>query len=259
MVECSITRAEVSGTVSRVQATARPDGLSIVASVDLAGSDTAAATFDKSVLPSIDDLINVRLKEWAKVPNVSTMALDPSKLVLSTDSTAERGARGPCPRRICGGGVGWAGESADAINSQNFICVSKIMPRRCRPWRRRCKRRRLQREGTMLLVQGLPLSVNVFCSGLNVLQAMLVAGSLVICLTVPAGWRFGVAAASLLPLAWLANTLRIFMLGCVGLTFGPDFAMDWFHQWGGLAVLLVMFILCQGFFLLLTLEAPKPA
>jgi exosortase/archaeosortase family protein len=117
----------------------------------------------------------------------------------------------------------------------------------------------VQREGTMLLVQGLPLSVDVACSGLNVLQAMLVAGSLVICLTVPAGWRFGVAAASLLPLTWLANTLRIFMLGCVGLTFGPDFAMGWFHQWGGLAVLLVMFILCQGFFWLLTLEAPKPA
>jgi hypothetical protein len=85
---CGITRAEVSGTVSAVQARARPDGLSIVAPVEIAGSDTASATFDKSVLPSIDTLINVRLKEWAKVPNVSTMALDPSKLVLATDSTA---------------------------------------------------------------------------------------------------------------------------------------------------------------------------
>ena len=113
------------------------------------------------------------------------------------------------------------------------------------------------REGTMIYIGDLPLSVEPACAGLNVLQAMLVAGSLVICLTVPTGWRFAVAAFSLLPLAWLANTMRIFTLGLVGVNFGPDFAMSWFHKWGGWAVLCFMYLLCQGLFRALAFEGKK--
>jgi len=115
------------------------------------------------------------------------------------------------------------------------------------------------REGTMLYIGNLPLSVEPACAGLNVLQAMLVAGSLVICLTVPSGWRFGVAVATLLPLAWLANTMRIFMLGLAGVTMGPDFAMGWFHKWGGWAVLCAMYLLCQMLFRALAFQGKKPA
>ncbi len=115
------------------------------------------------------------------------------------------------------------------------------------------------REGTMLYIGNLPLSIEPACAGLNVLQAMLVAGSLVICLTVPSGWRFGLAVASLLPLAWLANTMRIFMLGFVGVHFGSDFAMGWFHKWGGWAVLCVMYLLCQGLFRILSGPGEKTA
>ncbi len=113
------------------------------------------------------------------------------------------------------------------------------------------------REGTLLYIGDLPLSIEPACAGLNVLQAMLVAGSLVICLMVPSGWRFAVAVAALLPLAWLANTMRIFMLGFVGVKFGADFAMGWFHQWGGWAVLCVMYLMCQIFFRALSVRASK--
>lgn len=103
----------------------------------------------------------------------------------------------------------------------------------------------VQREGTFLVVQGLPLAVDAACSGLNVLQAMWITGFVVIFLKVPPGARFWGALACLVPLAWLANTARIFTLGIAALSFGADFAMGWFHQWGGLTVLLAMFALSQ--------------
>jgi exosortase/archaeosortase family protein len=52
-------------------------------------------------------------------------------------------------------------------------------------------------------------------------------------------------------MAWVANTARIFSLGCAGLLFGPDFARGWFHQWGGWLVLCLMFLLCERAFRML--------
>lgn len=101
------------------------------------------------------------------------------------------------------------------------------------------------REGTLLTVNGMPLSIDPACGGLNVLQAMLVVGCFLICLRARRGSYFWAAIALLAPLAWLANTLRIFALGCAGLAFGPGFAMGWFHEWGGWLVVCVMFFLSQ--------------
>jgi exosortase len=106
----------------------------------------------------------------------------------------------------------------------------------------------VHREGTLLFIQDLPLSIEPACAGLNVLQSLLIVGCLLICIRVSAGWRFWLAMASLAPLAWVANTLRIFMLGCAGLMFGSRFAMGWFHKWGGWLVLCFMFFLCERIF-----------
>ena len=106
----------------------------------------------------------------------------------------------------------------------------------------------VEREGTLLVVQGLPLAVDVACSGLNVLQAMLIAGFVVIYIKMPSGRQFWLALLLLVPLAWLANTVRILTLGITALSLGPDFAMGWFHQWGGWLVLCLMFVLCEVIF-----------
>ena len=74
-----------SGIISPVQATARPMGLSIVGPVMLAGSDAAAAKFQKEFLPSISQLLNVQLAECKKI-NDSSYLLDPSRLQLNTES-----------------------------------------------------------------------------------------------------------------------------------------------------------------------------
>jgi exosortase len=117
----------------------------------------------------------------------------------------------------------------------------------------------VHREGTLLLIRNLPLSVEPACAGLNVLQSMLIVGGLLICIRVPAGWRFWLALSTLIPLAWAANTFRIFMLGCAGLMFGSDFARGWFHQWGGWLVLCLMFLLCERVFNLLAGRRRSPA
>ena len=116
------------------------------------------------------------------------------------------------------------------------------------------------RDGTFLNVQGMPLAVDEACSGLNALQAMLVAGS-VLALTVLPGWRFWLGMALLPLLAWLANLMRIMTIGITGLSFGPDAAMGWFHTWGGWAVLMLMFGLCSAVFHLIARGTPmrRPA
>ena len=104
----------------------------------------------------------------------------------------------------------------------------------------------VERDGTFLTVQGLALSVEAACSGLHVLQALLVAGTVLVCLHVPPGRRFWIFLAALVPLAWLANTARIITLGVAALSWGAEFAMGWFHQFGGWIVLCIMFILCRS-------------
>lgn len=102
----------------------------------------------------------------------------------------------------------------------------------------------VEREGTFLTVQGLPLAVDAACSGLHALQAMLVAGTVLALMVLP-GARFWWGIALLPVLAWTANLWRIMTLGVAGLTFGPEAATGWFHEWGGWGVLMVMFILCS--------------
>ncbi len=117
----------------------------------------------------------------------------------------------------------------------------------------------VDREGTFLLVQGQPLSVDPACAGLNVLQAMLLSGVALAHLKLaPARWYWA-GIALLAPLAWFANTARIVTLGVAGLTFGADAARGWFHHWGGWTVLCLMFALTYATFAgLARLAARKP-
>lgn len=97
------------------------------------------------------------------------------------------------------------------------------------------------RAGTALQVEDQPLAVDAACAGLDTLQATLVAGLwLAAGLRTAGGW---VRAVAVLPLlAWLANTARIVMLGAVAVTAGHEAAKGWFHEWGGLAVVLLVFV-----------------
>lgn len=103
-------------------------------------------------------------------------------------------------------------------------------------------------DGTQLTIQGAPISVTAACSGLKVLQSMLIAGSFlahVLLGDTPRYWR---NIAALAPIAWAANTARILLISVASLTFGQEFAMGLFHTWGGLSVLVLMFVACWALF-----------
>lgn len=108
----------------------------------------------------------------------------------------------------------------------------------------------ITRDGTTLDIEGQPLSVAAACAGIDTLHATLVAGAWLAGALRGRG-RFWLAVAALPLLAWLANTLRIITLGGVALKWGADAAMGWFHNWGGISVIVVMFALAGSWVALL--------
>ena len=72
--------------VSPVQSVARPFNLDIAGPVYLAGSDSRSAAFQANELPAMMNTVNQNLSEFKPLTDISSKALDPSKLVLSTDA-----------------------------------------------------------------------------------------------------------------------------------------------------------------------------
>ncbi|SCY30157.1 exosortase/archaeosortase family protein [Desulfoluna spongiiphila] len=112
------------------------------------------------------------------------------------------------------------------------------------------------RQGTRLLVENLPVDVAPACSGLNTLQAMLIAGIALAFLELGETRLYWVCLPLLAAAAWMANTLRIIAITSTALVFDPETAMGIFHTLGGWMVLVVMFLLCLGAFRLMAPHAP---
>ena len=109
-------------------------------------------------------------------------------------------------------------------------------------------------EGTHLSVNGLPISVEAACSGLNTLQSMLIAGSIVAYLQLRETSTYWWNLLWLPLMAWIANTIRIIAICLVGLAISREFAMGPFHDIGGWIIIFLMFCLC---WLLFSLQQPK--
>ena len=100
----------------------------------------------------------------------------------------------------------------------------------------------VQREGTLLTIQHLPFDVSPACSGIKALQAMLTAGTVLCHFQLPAPSRtYWFSLACLPGVAWLANTLRVWIIVIAGLTVGPEFASGWFHDWSSWFVIVAIF------------------
>ena len=98
------------------------------------------------------------------------------------------------------------------------------------------------RQGTELMVQGMPVEVTAACAGMNALQSMLIAGAFLAYVLLGNSSVYFWNLALLFPLAWLANTVRIVVLTAAAVTWGQEFAMGAFHSWGGVLVLVAMFL-----------------
>jgi exosortase/archaeosortase family protein len=106
----------------------------------------------------------------------------------------------------------------------------------------------VQREGTLMVVNQLPISVEVACAGLNTLQSMLIAGTAVAFLFLGNSSRFWWNLPLLVLISWLANTVRIILISAAALAISPSFAKGNFHVLGGWVVILLMFCLCWFIF-----------
>ncbi|GEM_PF-445908 len=96
------------------------------------------------------------------------------------------------------------------------------------------------REGTRLLVDGLPVNVEAACAGMGLLQSLLVAGVVLLMVYFPTGRAFYFLLPAIPVLAWVANTARITGITGVALSEGVAFSQGMFHTWGGLLVTLLM-------------------
>lgn len=112
----------------------------------------------------------------------------------------------------------------------------------------------VKQEGTQLLVNKITISVEVACAGLNTLQSMLIAGSVVCYLILGHTNRYWWNLLLLVFMSWFANTVRIIFISGAALWISPKFATGEFHVWGGWALLLFMFCLCWFIF---NLQKPK--
>jgi len=99
-------------------------------------------------------------------------------------------------------------------------------------------------EGTFLLINKLPISVEEACAGLNTLQTMLIAGSALNFMILGNSSRYFVNLLVLPIISWVANTVRIIAISAVALAISPQFAVGAFHTIGGVFIVLTMFLLC---------------
>lgn len=86
IASCVCTSGLLAQTELSVQSTASPYDLEIVAPVMQAGSDEQAADFQANDLPVLREYIDTNLSESQSVSDLSSIALDPSKLFLANDA-----------------------------------------------------------------------------------------------------------------------------------------------------------------------------
>ena len=112
----------------------------------------------------------------------------------------------------------------------------------------------VSREGTLLKINGLLISIEVACAGLNTLQSMLISGAVAAYLILGRTIYYWFAFPFIFFMAWVANTIRILVICAIGLLISPAFIMGPFHIWVGWFVLILMFGIC---WLSLSLLEPK--
>lgn len=100
------------------------------------------------------------------------------------------------------------------------------------------------RSGTQLMVDGMVISVENACSGMQMLQLMVLGGIAMSLLQTPERNNLWWYVPVLIAAAWTANTMRIIMTCALAIIISPEAARGTAHQWAGTISLLLMFSLC---------------
>ena len=100
----------------------------------------------------------------------------------------------------------------------------------------------LARSGMTIHIPAGSLRIADPCSGLRSLIALVALGALFAYLTRGKAWKRVVLFASAVPLAVLANVIRISVLCVVANVWGIDAALGFFHDFSGLLLFMIAFV-----------------
>lgn len=113
----------------------------------------------------------------------------------------------------------------------------------------------VMRVGTAIQVHagaGFALDVAHPCSGLRYLVAMVALTTAYAYLTQKGTWRRGALFLASIPIAMAGNMVRIILIAVVGVFFGSDVAVGFYHDYSGYVVFAVAILLMIGVGNLLT-------
>ena len=112
------------------------------------------------------------------------------------------------------------------------------------------------REGNVLVLANTTLEVAEACSGIRSLVSLLTLGIVFGYLSDPRGWVRTTIALSAIPVAVIANGVRVAGTGIAAHQIGPAAAEGFFHTFSGWVVFIVAFLLMLGCHRLLTRLSP---
>lgn len=117
------------------------------------------------------------------------------------------------------------------------------------------------REGNVLILANTKLEVAEACSGIRSLVSLLTLGIVFGYFTDPRGWVRTIIALSTIPVAILANGGRVAGTGIAAHKFGAAAAEGFFHEFSGMAVFIVAFLMMMAVqqALVRLLPPPTPA
>lgn len=99
------------------------------------------------------------------------------------------------------------------------------------------------REGNMLYFLHTQLEVAEACSGIRSLMAMTMLGTLFVYFSDRGWWRRGILLLSAIPIAVFANILRVSGTGIMAHYFGGEVARGFLHEFSGMVVFALGFLL----------------
>ncbi|HUN63395.1 MAG TPA: exosortase A [Candidatus Sulfotelmatobacter sp.] len=113
------------------------------------------------------------------------------------------------------------------------------------------------REGNIIHLPAISLEVAEACSGLRSLMALITIAVIYAYQFERKAWRRVALILSAIPIAVLANGLRIMGSGLLGQYWSPDKARGFFHEFSGLLVFCASCLLLWMFHLVLDYVVPK--
>ena len=114
------------------------------------------------------------------------------------------------------------------------------------------------REGNIIILANTTLEVAEACSGIRSLISLLTLGIVYGYFTDPRGWVRTVVALSTIPIAIIANGMRVAGTGIAAHYYGPEAATGFFHTFSGWLVFVVAFVMLFVVMRLLLILTPPP-